>query len=168
MDLDLWLERLLDFGQTAPLPREEGLRYQGESDRSLWRPESGKLDFSIPILKNLFQQIHIPQTSTEYPFLLHCSGTFDDAPDDAHRAQPIAEFCFIHPENQYSEGEYILKTEYGELHITLRHDPKLRHDVIRAPAAHIPGIMDILPDMVAKYTGTAILDGIACTLKALG
>ncbi|MAA77796.1 MAG: hypothetical protein CL916_00935, partial [Deltaproteobacteria bacterium] len=164
MDLDLWLERLLDFGQTNPLPREPSLRYQGESDRSLWRPEKNVIQFPIPILKNLFKNVKIPQTSKQYPFLLHTSGSIDDALDDAHRETEPERFASVHPDTNIEAGEYILETQHGSLRITIYHDESLRLDVIRAPYSRIPDIMTILPDMVSSYTGTAILDGIACSI----
>ena len=167
MDLELWLERLLDFGQTAPLPREPGLRYQGESDRSLWRPEKDAIQFPIPILKNLFKNVVIPQTSEQNPFLLHTSGSVDDALDNAHREAELEAYASVHPDSNIKEGEYILETQYGSITVSIRHDESLRNDVVRAPYCRIPQIMNILPDMVSPYTGTAILDGIACNLRAV-
>ena len=166
MDLDLWLERLLDFGQTAPLPREADLRYQGESDRSLWRPEKNAVQFPIPILKNLFKNVTIPKVSKQYPFLLHTSGCVDDALDDAHRETELEAFASVHPDTKIEEGEHILETKHGSISVLIRHDESLRVDVIRAPYSRLPDIMTILPDMVSSYTGTAILDGIACRIRA--
>ena len=164
LDLDLWLERLLDFGQTDPLPRAADLRYKGESDRSLWRPENNTLQFDIPILRNLFSNIIIPTTTTERPFLIHASGSVDDAPDDAHRETPIERFASIHPDSNIEQGEYMIKTQHGSINVSIRHDITLRTDVLRASFARIPDIMDILPDRVSSFTGTAILDGIACSI----
>ena len=165
MDLDLWLERLLDFGQTAPLPREPDLRYQGESDRSLWRPEKNVIQFPIPILKNLLKNVVIPQTSAQHPFLLHTSGSVDDALDNAHREADLESFASVHPDTNIKEGKHTLETKHGSLCVSIRHDESLRLDVIRAPYCRIPEIMTILPDMVSAYTGTAILDGVACAIR---
>ena len=168
LDLELWLERLLDFGQTDALPREAGLRYQGESDRSLWRPENNTLLFSIPILQQLFKNISIPKTTAEYPFLLHCSGAVDDAPDNAHRKQPLEQYVFVHPASEISEGRYMLITAQDRMEVDVRHDENMRTDVVRAPIARLPQVMQLLPDQVAAYTGSPILDGIACRLDSLG
>ena len=148
-------------------PRESGLRYQGESDRSLWRPEKNAIQFPIPILKNLFKNVVIPQTSEQYPFLLHTSGSVDDALDNAHREAELEAYASVHPESNIQEGTYILETQYGSITVSIRHDESLRNDVVRAPYCRIPQIMSILPDMVSPYTGTAILDGIACNLRAV-
>ena len=167
LDLDVWLERLLDFGQTDALHREPGLRYQGESDRSLWRPENNTLLFSIPIIQQLFKNIHIPKTTSEYPFLLHCSGAVDDAPDDAHRKKSLETYVSVHS-SSLQEGRYVLVTTHGRLEVDVRHDDGIRTDVVRAPIARIPQLMLLLPDQVAAYTGSPILDGIACRLEPLG
>jgi hypothetical protein len=167
LDLHLWLERLLDFGQTNPLPRQADLRYQGESDRSLWRPEKNKIQFSVPVLKELFKNITIPTTSDDFPFLLHCSGSVDDAPDNAHRSAPLESFAAVHPDTGLATGMYQIKTRFGCIEVELRHDETLRTDVLRAPFARIPGVLDILPDTTSAYTGTPVLDGTPCSLSII-
>ncbi|MEC7986272.1 MAG: molybdopterin-dependent oxidoreductase [Myxococcota bacterium] len=165
-DLDRWIERLLDFGISEELPNSPGHRFQGETDRTLWRPENNRLEFFSPTIAQLIKEAVPPQTSDQYPFLIHASGYVDDAPDDAHRATALSKIAIMNPDSGIPEGTVTVTSEYGSITLKIKHDPRIRNDVLRAPVESIPEIMEILPDAFAAHTGSPILDGIACRVTA--
>ena len=73
-------------------------------------------------------------------------------------------FVAVHPKTGIAEGQVTLQTEYGSLTVVVRHDEGVRENVVRAPVERIPGIMSILPDRFAEWTGAPILDGVACQI----
>ena len=161
-DLDRWTERILDFGTSDPLPSEPGHRFQGETDRTLWRPEGGVLRFFPSNLEKLLKEAVPPTPTKDNPFLIHASGFVDDALDDTHRPQPLPSNAWIHPASGIPEGEFTVETKYGSITLSVRHDDRIRKDVLRAPVEAIPEIIQLLPDGFAAHTGAPILDGIPC------
>ena len=166
-DLIQWMERLIEFGVETDLPTEAGHRFIGETNRSLWRPLQERLDFIPEALPGILAGIKPPETSERYPFLLHCSGRVDDAPDDAHRPQPLEAYVCVHPDTGIAEGSVELSSPHGSLTVAVRHDTEMRTDVVRAPTQRVPEIMSLLPDAFAAWTGAPILDGVPCQVRAV-
>jgi anaerobic selenocysteine-containing dehydrogenase len=166
-DLIQWMERLIEFGVEENVPSDAGYRFLGETNRSLWRPLQDRLEFLPEALPEIIASLTPPETSERYPFLLHCSGKVDDAPDDAHRSKPLEAFVCVHPDTGIAEGSVQLDSPHGSMTVEVRHDDQMRADVVRAPAQRVPEIMGLLPDGFAAWTGAPILDGIPCQVQAL-
>ena len=165
MDLEKWIERTWDFLQELPLSKDN-FNTVGESNRAIWRPVDDKIQLAPSHLHDLFHNVSIPKYAQPEmlsgQWILQTSAyTTQEAPDTIPTVQ-------IHPTSGLIEGqEYQLSSQFGSILVKIALNDTLRQDAIACSMWQFPKILNVLPTQTDQFTGTPILDGILCTLRAV-
>ena len=109
----------------------------------------------------------VEETSEQRPFWLRASVPRTRVVDDEHGADRRGA-VYVHPELGVADGALArLTTEAGSLEVRVRHDPRLRPDVVDLPWG-VRGAGALIPAVPRDpWTGMAAWDGRSCSLTAI-
>jgi anaerobic selenocysteine-containing dehydrogenase len=167
--LDDWESRLLEWAADidpealdAPPHRID----RGMADRSLQRVgrDGGKILLAPDAVRLLLDAVVPPGGDG---LRLRTSVPRSNAPDARHGRASDA-VAYVHPDVGLATGAAVrITTEAGFLDVTVRHDPRLRPDVVDLPAG-VPGVGALIPRTPRDpWTGMPARDGLSCQVELL-
>jgi len=171
-ELSAWEGRVLEWGadlDTDALDAPPHRHTYGMADRSLWRVsrENNRIDVAPDVVRPLLDAVVPPRAADARPYWLRASVPRDRVVDDEHGADRRGA-VYVHPDLGLADGALArLSTEAGSLDVRVRHDPRLRDDVVDLPWG-IRGAGALIPASPRDpWTGMAAWDGLSCALTAL-
>jgi len=166
--LDDWEDRVLEWGADVDPEALDVAPHRvahGMADRSLWRVShpSNRIQLAPDAIRLLLDALVPPAGDG---LRLRTSVPRTAAPDALHGLDttPVA---YGHPDCGHAHGASVtLRTAQGSLDVTLRHDPRLRPDVIDVPRG-VPGVGALIPSEPRDpWTAVPAWDGQTCTVSA--
>ncbi len=167
-DLARWEDRIAEWGTdldlaelSAPPHRLE----RGLADRSLWRVSraGGRIALMPDAARVLFDALRVPEAGALW---LRTSRATPRGGATSWAAVPSAE-AWVHSAQGLAAGTtHVLCTAHGRLSVTIRHDDRLRPDVVDV-LARVPGVSALVaPSPRDPWTGRRSLDGTPCWFAA--
>jgi anaerobic selenocysteine-containing dehydrogenase len=154
----------LDLDAVPPDARRINL---GAADRSTWRPTTE--DERIQLLpSSVATRLGALQAPAVEGLSLRTAQAFDRAPDAAHQSRARTGLVLrVHPELGHAAGSRMqLDTAHGSVMVTIKHDDKLRPDVLDLPAVASSAALSLLdPEAIDPLTGCPVMDGLSATLS---
>jgi hypothetical protein len=168
-DLEDWESRVLEWGadidgEALEAPPHRVAR--GMADRSLWRisRESGRIDLTPESIRPLLTALEVP-TMKDGGLWLRTSCPRSPAPDVLH-GRPTHTVAYVHPDTGLEDGSAkTVSTTHGSLAVTVRHDARLRTDVVDIPR-EVPGVGALLASLPRDpWTASPTRDGLVCIVS---
>ncbi len=168
--LESWEGRALEWGadldadalSSAPYRHEYGM-----ADRSLWRVsrDTGRIDVAPDEVRPLLDAAHVFDAEADRPHWLRASVPRTRVIDNEHGADRRG-VVYIHPDLGVADGALArLSTAAGALDVRVRHDPRLRPDVVDLPRG-VRGAGGLIPASPRDpWTGMGSWDGLSCALQ---
>jgi anaerobic selenocysteine-containing dehydrogenase len=168
-DLEDWESRVLEWGADIDGEALEAAPHRvarGMADRSLWRisRESGRIDLTPESIRPLLTALEVP-TMKDGGLWLRTSCPRSPAPDVLH-GRPTHTVAYVHPDTGLEDGSAkTVSTTHGSLAVTVRHDARLRTDVVDIPR-EVPGVGALLASLPRDpWTASPTRDGLVCTVS---
>lgn len=141
---------------------ETSWNFLQDTNRAEWRVQNEKILLAPKQLSRIFDEISIPNTSPEYPFLLQTSQFLrDPAPQEGTT-------ILVHPQTGLQEGAAVLlASPFGKMQATITLSASVHPQAIICSFWQYPEILELLPIETDRFSGTPILDGTACTITIL-
>jgi len=142
---------------------------RGMADRSLWRVShaGGRIQLAPDAARLLLDAAVVPASGAA-PFRLRTSVPRGPEPDALHglNIEPVAH---VHPDSGLPDGaRAIVRSTEGELAVTIRHDARLRADVVDIPRG-VPGVgVLIAASPRDPWTHMPAWDGSGCEVVVEG
>jgi len=170
--LESWEGRALEWGAdldadalSSPPHRHE----YGMADRSLWRVshDNGRIDVAPDGVRPLLDAAQVFDAVAERPHWLRASVPRARVIDDEHGADRHG-VVYIHPDLGVADGVLArLSTAAGALDVRVRHDLRLRADVVDLPRG-VRGAGGLVPAAPRDpWTGMGCWDGLPCALQPI-
>ena len=162
------IEWLMELILEHPPENKSSLAYRDESNRALWRPQHDRLDFAPAFLHKALQNVCIPKTNAEFPYLLQTEFP-------VQRYKPVDDIIVrIHPKTfrniQSAQIDATktpdvilgrLQTQIGEVNCEIVVDANIKENTVLSN--HNTSIFEILYDKTA-YKNLPI-SGSCCQLS---
>ena len=159
---DKWSHKLWSLLNEEDLAEETSWNYQMETNRAEWRVQDDKIRLVPKQLSELFAQIDIPKTTEQFPFLLP-SSTFLRAPQTSEDTKII-----VHPKTGLQQGASVrISSSFGQIQANIDLSDAVHPQAVICSFWQYPEILELLPTQTDQFSGTPILDGVACGLELL-